>query len=118
MFLVSLLSLERSILSGFCSLELLIVKMYLNLIWASIYLCIFSITINYVILKSIYITSIHIKIIFTKIRFSHIFDICIKNLLHFLRRFRIYLIHSSSLFSQLWIIFKLHIIKQIACPIL
>nr|DAG60162.1 MAG TPA: hypothetical protein [Caudoviricetes sp.] len=55
--------LERSLLSSFCSLEFLVVEMNLNLIWSSVYLCIFSVTINYISLKCIDISVVHIKII-------------------------------------------------------
>nr|DAD95275.1 MAG TPA: hypothetical protein [Podoviridae sp. ctsNK10] len=110
--------LERSLLSSFISLELLVIEMNFYLISSSVYLSIFSITINNISLKYIYITSIHIEIVSTKIRLCHILYIRIKNLLHLLWRFRIYLIHSSGLLSSLVIILKLHVIKQITCPVL
>jgi hypothetical protein len=83
--LCSHFSLKCSLFSSFVSLELLIIKMNFYLISPSIYLSIFSITINNISLKSIYITSIHIEIVSTKVRFCHILYIRIKDLLHLLR---------------------------------
>nr|DAP33095.1 MAG TPA: hypothetical protein [Caudoviricetes sp.] len=66
--------------------------MNLYLISSSINLCIFSITINDISLKGVYITPIHVEVVSTKVRFCHILYIRIKDLLHLLRRLRIYLI--------------------------
>jgi len=79
-------SLECSLFSSFISLELLVIEMNFYLISSSIYLSIFSVTINNISLKGIYITSIHVEIVSAKIRFCHILYIRIKNLLHLLRR--------------------------------